>query len=209
MATDYNELTAEVMSWLSRSDTSFIIPDFIASAEDWLNENVVHFRREMEFVTPVLSPERYNIPTDFHDAVVVSRNDEDVTVLYRAKIPRLSDLNITNWLLVEEPTLYRLASLVQAEGWLKNDPRIPVWKAQAAEHLAALNARGSGVFPTPDKTERRPTRILPMQGTYRRLQYVSSSEIMDLLGSQTTMVQNGGRQVWSMVAGQIYIAPET
>lgn len=48
---------------------------------------------------------------------------------YYGKIPRLSASNTTNWLLSKSRQVYLYGSLVHAEPYLQNDPRIVTWKA--------------------------------------------------------------------------------
>lgn len=49
-------------------------------------------------------------------------------VAYYQQIPALSDNNSSNWLLEDAPDIYLYASLLEAEPFLKNDSRIPVWR---------------------------------------------------------------------------------
>ncbi|USE79483.1 hypothetical protein NDR89_23110 [Cupriavidus gilardii] len=48
---------------------------------------------------------------------------------YYAKLPSLSVANPTNWLLADGPDIYLYGSLLEAEPYLKNDPRIETWRA--------------------------------------------------------------------------------
>jgi hypothetical protein len=63
---------------------------------------------------------------------------------YFAKIPALSDSQTTNWLLTKSRKTYLYGSLVYAEAFLDNDPRIAVWKtlfnASKAQLIAANEA---------------------------------------------------------------------
>lgn len=72
-----------------------------------------------------------------------------VEMLYYGKIPALTDVVTTNWLLADAPDLYLFAALAQTEGYLGNDARVPFWKGQADKLIADLNgaderARTSG-----------------------------------------------------------------
>lgn len=58
---------------------------------------------------------------------------------YRAKIPALSALNTTNWLLTAHPDLYLKASLIQAEEYFVNDERIGLWAAEVAATIEQIN----------------------------------------------------------------------
>lgn len=50
------------------------------------------------------------------------------TIEYIERLPVLSDTNTTNWLLTIAPDLYLFGSLLQAEPYLHNDERLPLWK---------------------------------------------------------------------------------
>ncbi len=49
------------------------------------------------------------------------------TLVYYVTIPPLAS-NSTNWLLTAHPDAYLYGSLLEAEGHLQNDERLPVWK---------------------------------------------------------------------------------
>lgn len=51
----------------------------------------------------------------------------------------LSDSNTTNWLLTYHPDIYLYSSLLQAEAYILNDQRIPLWKAALDESLKELH----------------------------------------------------------------------
>lgn len=61
----------------------------------------------------------------------------------------LSDSNTTNWLLTYHPDIYIYGTLLEAEAYLMNDPRLQIWKQAFDEALKSLdkegrNSRGSG-----------------------------------------------------------------
>jgi hypothetical protein len=49
------------------------------------------------------------------------------TMWYYQAIESLSTSNTSNWLLEDAPNIYLYASLIEAEAWVKNDPRIATW----------------------------------------------------------------------------------
>lgn len=51
-------------------------------------------------------------------------------MVYYKRIPALSDSQTTNWMLTNHPDVYLYGSLAEAEAFIKNDPRIEVWKSQ-------------------------------------------------------------------------------
>lgn len=61
---------------------------------------------------------------------------------YKQKIPALTAVNTTNWLLTKHPDLYLTASLLAAElrGW--NDPRLPMLSTIADAIIEEINASG-------------------------------------------------------------------
>lgn len=65
-------------------------------------------------------------------------NDEfTLEMVYREKIPVLSDSNTSNWLLERAPDLYLYGSLVHSAPYLKEDERAAAW---ASLYQAALDA---------------------------------------------------------------------
>lgn len=61
-------------------------------------------------------------------------------LLYFAKIPALSDVATTNWLLTDSPDAYLYGALVHAAPYLKDDARIQVWAALYQSAIDNLNA---------------------------------------------------------------------
>jgi len=51
----------------------------------------------------------------------------DLKMVYYARIPSLSTVVQANWLLSKSPDLYLYSTLLQAEPFLKNDDRLPLW----------------------------------------------------------------------------------
>jgi hypothetical protein len=69
-----------------------------------------------------------------------------LTLHYYQNIEPLSDSNTSNWLLEDAPNIYLYASLLEAEPFIKNDERIPVW-------TAALNAAISDIQSNDDDSQ--------------------------------------------------------
>ena len=65
-------------------------------------------------------------------------NTYDVEIDYLARIPELTVSNTTNWLLDEHPDIYLFGSLVNAESFLYNDKRVPMWQARLDQALQEL-----------------------------------------------------------------------
>lgn len=57
-----------------------------------------------------------------------------------------------NWLLTSHPDIYLFGALLEAEPYLRNDERIPVWQSRLDRAIAELNLHGSrkqtGATPT-------------------------------------------------------------
>jgi hypothetical protein len=52
-----------------------------------------------------------------------------VEVLYYKKITPLSETNTSNWFITDAPNLIFYGALMEAEAFIKNDARIPLWKS--------------------------------------------------------------------------------
>lgn len=65
------------------------------------------------------------------------------TMVYRRRIPALTAAAPSNWLLVRAPDVYFYAALLQAEAFLAEDDRIPLWKSAFDEALGELWTDGS------------------------------------------------------------------
>jgi len=61
-------------------------------------------------------------------------------MVYRRRIPALSATTTTNWLLDLAPDAYLYGALVQAEAFLAEDDRLPMWKAAFDEAINELRA---------------------------------------------------------------------
>lgn len=77
-----------------------------------------------------------------NDLVVGSRiaNTVELGYTYYARIPALTDAAPQNWLLTEGPDIYLYGSLLEAEPYLKNDPRMETWRALFQVALGDLQA---------------------------------------------------------------------
>ena len=63
----------------------------------------------------------------------------NASLVYHARVPALSTLNTTNWLLVEAPDVYLYGALVHAAPYLKDDARLQVWEGLSAQGIANLS----------------------------------------------------------------------
>jgi len=65
--------------------------------------------------------------------------------MYYYAFSALSDTNTTNWLLTYYPDIYIYGTLLEAEAYLMNDPRLPIWKQAFDEALKQLNTEANKV----------------------------------------------------------------
>lgn len=72
----------------------------------------------------------------------VADDDYTITLDYLKSIPSLSEENPSNWVLVNHCDLYMYGALLQAEAYLSNDERLPLWKLAFDEAIAEVNAQG-------------------------------------------------------------------
>ena len=73
----------------------------------------------------------------------VLRSPDDTytaSIIYYTRIPALADG--TNWLLTNHPDIYLFGTLVEAEPYLKNDERMPMWTSRLDKALSDLRLQG-------------------------------------------------------------------
>jgi hypothetical protein len=63
-------------------------------------------------------------------------------VLYYARIPELDSPGDTNWLLDAHPDAYLFSALLEAAGFLHDDPRMAVWDSRLQQAMVLINRRG-------------------------------------------------------------------
>ena len=64
------------------------------------------------------------------------------SIVYYTRIAALSDAATSNWLLAAHPDIYLFGTLVEAEPYLKNDERMPMWTSRLDKALTALRLQG-------------------------------------------------------------------
>ena len=60
-------------------------------------------------------------------------------MLYRARIPALTDADPSNWLLTYSPDVILYAALMQSAPYLADDARVAVWGSMYQSGVEALN----------------------------------------------------------------------
>jgi len=64
------------------------------------------------------------------------------SIIYYTRIAALSDAATSNWLLTNHPDIYLFGTLVEAEPYLKNDDRMPMWTSRLDKALNDLRLQG-------------------------------------------------------------------
>lgn len=178
--TTFAELQTACSNWLSRSDLTSRIPEFVALAEDTINKRL-RIRAMENRATATLNAEYASLPTGFLEMRNFQLNTTPKQTL-RLVTPEHIDTfwagsttgqpkvytfiggeiqlapspdgsytgemdyykkwdiatDLTNWLLTNAPSAYLYGSLLQAEPFLKNDKRIPVWERRFETSLADI-----------------------------------------------------------------------
>jgi hypothetical protein len=84
-------------------------------------------------------PVYYSITAGGIEMFPTPDDEYDVSFVYYGRIPRLSDEEPTNWLLIEAPDVYLYGALVHSAPYLKDDARLAVWESFFAQGVAAMN----------------------------------------------------------------------
>jgi len=64
------------------------------------------------------------------------------SIIYYTRIAALTDSATSNWLLTNHPDIYLFGALVEAEPYLKNDERMPMWTSRLDKALNDLRLQG-------------------------------------------------------------------
>lgn len=83
-------------------------------------------------------PTFYTIVDDVIRLVPAPSQNEDIDVIYYSKIPALSDVATTNWLLLKAPDVYLYGALVHAAPFLLDDQRIGTFGQFYSQRVDAL-----------------------------------------------------------------------
>ncbi|WP_288076721.1 hypothetical protein [Pseudomonas sp.] len=84
-------------------------------------------------------PETFSVFGNTLELAPIPDSDCTLELLYYQKIPALSDSNPTNWLLTNWPNAYLFGALLQAQPFLMNDERIPVFQSLYSQAVEGLN----------------------------------------------------------------------
>lgn len=107
-------------------------------------------RRVLKYVTPDelttdYSFDRVGVPAVFAvigeeiELAPIPDSAYTLEVVYAQRIPALSDINPTNWLLTQYPNAYLYGALLQAQPYIVNDARIPAIQQMYGQIVQSIN----------------------------------------------------------------------
>ena len=108
--------------------------DFLQGREFRLNTSTT---KSLQYITPEIYeswnlgqglPKFYTIVADELKLGPVPSDEIEMEMLFYGKVPSLGSTRPTNWILLNAPDIYLYGSLLEAEAFLQNDPRIQLWK---------------------------------------------------------------------------------
>ena len=108
--------------------------DYLQGREFRLNINPAV---SLQYITPEIYdawhlgngiPKFYTIVADELRLGPVPSEEKEMEMLFYARVPSLGTTRPTNWILLNAPDIYLYGSLLEAEAFLQNDPRIQLWK---------------------------------------------------------------------------------
>ena len=181
----YAELQTAVAAWMHRSDLTAIIPDFIALAEESMNDalnarsmdtsstlvtvagtatvalptDLVVMRRlqivddyntVLNYRTPdqiaadynanaQSRPESYTVIGDNIELAPIPDAVYSLSCTYKQRIPALTDINTTNWLLTSTPSAYLYGALCAAQPYIMNDVRMAMFRRLYQDAIDGIN----------------------------------------------------------------------
>lgn len=165
---NYGELKNSVGKWLKRTDLTDDIPELVSLFHAFANRTMrLQAMRATEFVEvaegratlpdgylELVSPRSGGVGLSFGDdrnpigqggfgfdgnTLLLNHHfSGPIRITYYKKFPDLVADTDTNWLLTNAPDAYLFGALTEAEPFIWNDQRMPMWKARRDEALAAV-----------------------------------------------------------------------
>lgn len=165
---NYGELKKAVGKWLKRTDLTDDIPELVSLFHAFANRTMrLQAMRSTEFIEAaegraalpegyleLVSPRSGGVGLSFgddrnpigpggfgfdgHSLLVNEKFNGPIRVTFYKKFPELVADTDTNWLLENAPDVYLFGALTEAEPFIWNDQRMPMWKARRDEALAAV-----------------------------------------------------------------------
>lgn len=121
--------------WLQHSSLVITAPSDYGVALDYITPEEFNDRRKQ--VLPGI-PVAYTIINNNILLLPAPPSTVSLEITYYKKIPALSNSNTSNWLLERSPDLYLYGSLLNAEPFLMNDERVPLWMAAVSQAIEAM-----------------------------------------------------------------------
>lgn len=81
----------------------------------------------------------YTIVDDAIELVPAPATNVEIEMVYYQKVPSLSDVDTTNWLLMKSPDVYLYGALVHAAPFLMDDQRVNTFASFYSQRVEALN----------------------------------------------------------------------
>jgi len=81
----------------------------------------------------------YSLMNGAIELIPAPSDNIEIEMVYYGKIPALTDVNTTNWLLTKAPDVYLYGALVHAAPFLMDDQRIPVFGNIYLKRVEELN----------------------------------------------------------------------
>lgn len=135
VTTATNDFLALPNDWLQHSSLVVTSPSDHGVALDYITPEEFNDRRK--HVLPGI-PSAYTIINNTILLLPAPSSNASLELTYYRKIPALSDSNTTNWLLQRSPDLYLYGSLMNAEPYLMNDERVPLWTVAVTQAIEAM-----------------------------------------------------------------------
>ena len=84
-------------------------------------------------------PKYYRLTSDQIEFYPTPDSSYEAAMQYYARVPALTDVDTTNWILTDYPDIYLYGSLVHAAPYLIDDQRLNVWASLYQSAVDALN----------------------------------------------------------------------
>ncbi len=84
-------------------------------------------------------PKYYRLTSDQIEFYPTPDSSYEAAMQYYARVPALTDVDTTNWILTDYPDIYLYGSLVHAAPYLNDDQRITVWASLYKSGVDALD----------------------------------------------------------------------
>lgn len=150
-----NRLNRElrVNNMLTRAENTTVASEFVAVPSDFLAPRSIRLLASpytfLAFFTPEQMAEyketqpagdlaAYGLVNGEFWFLPVQVTAADVELSYYAKIPALSDANITNWLLTSHPDAYLYGALIEAFTYLEDDNQVQKYAALQAAVISDI-----------------------------------------------------------------------